>query len=412
MKRKFFIIFMIAIFAFVPNIVNAGITDYDSGNTNSSTTIVKTETATEEVPCNTNLEEYIQSKKTEAQNSISQDVPYKDEWLSLFVSENGVYKYPVYLATVFVGVTVPDDVILVGDTSDLNNPNLLATYNYEIRYKEVTVTKNMPTITVENGIAMDSEYNTLVKACPGTTVKVAWDDTDIPDNYLFERWEFLEGITAIDFDSANRTFVMPSNNVHLKAVFESTEKEYTITSGDATATFTFEKDHDFILTFFDVLKMTADQLAELDCTEEEYNEILEKINNSIKKYGALIAVYGIEINDGNIGYTDGVKFKVKLNDEMKKYDTFKFIYIDDEDNFKVGDIVDFKIEGDYITGTLPHLSVYALVGSKNKLETISSDSVVSNPKTNDNIFFYFGTLGVSVIGLTGIIYTIKKKKIS
>ena len=80
--------------------------------------------------------------------------------------------------------------------------------------------------------------------------------------------------------------------------------------------------------------------------------------------------------------------------------------------FSENDVVELKVNGEYLEGTLPHLSVYALVGSKNKLETISSDSVVSNPKTNDSIFFYFGTLGVSVIGLTGIIYTIKKKKIS
>ena len=66
MKKKLFLVALIAIFTFcfLPLVkVNAGITD--GGQVSSHTTIVKTETANEEVPYNTDLEPYILNKKTE-----------------------------------------------------------------------------------------------------------------------------------------------------------------------------------------------------------------------------------------------------------------------------------------------------------------------------------------------------------
>ena len=58
--------------------------------TNTEEVVVETET--EEVSYNTNLEEYIANKKNTWINSLTSEPDYKDEWLSLYVSSNGIYK--------------------------------------------------------------------------------------------------------------------------------------------------------------------------------------------------------------------------------------------------------------------------------------------------------------------------------
>ena len=171
---------------------------------------------------------------------------------------------------------------------------------------------------------------------------------------------------------------------------EVKQKEYTITNDDETAiaTFTYEEGFDFKLRFIDILTLTKTQREAMDISEETYNNALEQIKNNLKNYGTLLGVYAVEIEAPDRGYHDAVKIKVKLTDEMKKYNKFQYIYLDDENNFKVGEIVDFKIEGDYLVGTLPHLSAYALVGNK-----------INNPQTSDNIMNYILLFGLSIMGL-------------
>ena len=142
-KMIAFLIILVMVVAIMPlNVVNAGITDVDEGaTTNSKTTLEKKETGTEEVPYDTNLEEYIANKKNTWINSLTSEPDYKDEWLSLYVSSNGIYKYPVALNTYFTGVTTSNsDTVLVGDPNDLIGIGA-ATFNYRLEYKEVTVTK-------------------------------------------------------------------------------------------------------------------------------------------------------------------------------------------------------------------------------------------------------------------------------
>ena len=138
-----FLIILVMIIAIMPlNAVNAAITDADEGaTTNSKTTLEKKETGTEEVSYDTNLEEYIANKKNAWINSLTSELDYKDEWLSLYVSSDGIYKYPVELHTYFNGITYSDsDTILVGDPNDLIGGGT-ATFNYRLEYKEIMVTK-------------------------------------------------------------------------------------------------------------------------------------------------------------------------------------------------------------------------------------------------------------------------------
>lgn len=189
-----------------------------------------------------------------------------------------------------------------------------------------------------------------------------------------------------------------SDPITLYAKWEETTEEYTITNGDATATFRYDKGYNFDLRFVDLLTLTPEQIEEMSegtVTPEMYNEVLKLVKERASKYGEFIGFYGIEIEDTHVvpnrGYGGQVKFKLKMTEEMKKYKSFKFIYMDSDNNFKVGDIADFTIEGDYIVGTLPHLSAYALVG------ITEEESKGTNPPTGDNIYLYFSLLGLAAV---------------
>lgn len=106
----------------------------------------KTESATEELAWDADLTDYINNKRIEWQNSPTGqgvDEEYRNDWEALYVMEDGIYKYPIYLITYFTGTTVSDtcnNTILVGDPNDLTNLGCVI-YNYRVEYREVTVTK-------------------------------------------------------------------------------------------------------------------------------------------------------------------------------------------------------------------------------------------------------------------------------
>ena len=195
------------------------------------------------------------------------------------------------------------------------------------------------------------------------------------------------------------------------AVFEKSaepKKEYIVKNDEAEISFSTEEGHTYELNFFNVLSLSLEELnkaTDKNMTEEEYNKIIESIKDVTKEYGNLIGLYAIEVNDPTGAYTGAVNVKVKLTEEMKKYNTFKFIYIDDSNEIKIGEIADFKIEGDYLVGTLPHLSAYALVG-----RNVTNPENPTNPNTIDGLKPYILVLGLSLVGiLSGVMFVNNKK---
>ena len=185
--------------------------------------------------------------------------------------------------------------------------------------------------------------------------------------------------------------------------------KYTISNDIATAIFTFEKNHDFALNMIDLLSINPEDAEEIFGVDvETFNTTLETMKNSAKEYGDVLSIYNILIDDGNIGYTDSVKLKIKLTEAMKKYNTLKLLYLDDANNFKVADVKDLIINSTTADVDLDHLSVYALVGSNT--ETTTDTSTTSNPQTGDNVMFYISMLGLSVIGLAGAGLYIRKRR--
>ena len=84
---------------------------------------------------------------------------------------------------------------------------------------------------------------------------------------------------------------------------------------------------------------------------------------------------------------------------MKNYNTFKLLYL--KNDFTVGEVNNLTVEGDYLVGTIPHLSTYMLTGSN-----------VTSPKTYDGIMKSIVLFVVSIIGIIGTVICIKKKRLN
>ena len=190
---------------------------------------------------------------------------------------------------------------------------------------------------------------------------------------------------------------------------EPQEETYTADLDNIKLQFTDEEGHEFTVSIIDILSLSKEELAKIT-TEEEYNKTMEELNKNFKDEGKILGIYVIEVEDedGNPKTEGKFQIKIKLTDELKKYTSFKLINLNEDDNTK-GDVVKLTVEGDYLVGELPHLSVYILTGEE-KTET-KEETKTTNPTTGDKIMKYTAILGISIAGIAGLtIYTKKSKK--
>ena len=255
---------------------------------------------------------------------------------------------------------------------------------------------------------------------------VAMQSTHVDDNSTYHDRIYLKSgnylVKVADYDGGEYIS---------KAVAPSTDgtEEYTIDCEDSILTFEDDAGYDFSASVVDVMKLTEKEREELGIHTDEYEEAKEKIENNTKKYGILVGVYVINIYDDQYEYTDEGTIKIKMTDELKQYNTFKLVNIDEED-FSTKDVVELTIDGDYLVGKLPHFSVYALVADKieennNETEiteptetekektttpekTKTPEEKSDNPKTGDNVIVYIALLVIASLGLIAV-YTIRKK---
>lgn len=219
---------------------------------------------------------------------------------------------------------------------------------------------------------------------------------------VHEKHDGTYEIIPINYDSENNmiTFKTKSFSNYAIAQVEEEKVEYTITDENGNVIiFKNSEGHDYILTMFDYLKYSKEEIvSEFEVDPDEYDLFIKTLNKNTKEYGDLLSLYEILLTDENDREIHDGPFtiKIKMTEAMKKYNTFKIMYLDDELN--VEEPIVLKVEGDYLVGTLPHLSKYALTGS-----------VTSNPKTSDNILFYVYMFGISLIGLIILGMCFKKR---
>lgn len=188
---------------------------------------------------------------------------------------------------------------------------------------------------------------------------------------------------------------------------EETNKNTEYTSQDDngnTITFKEEEGHKFKLEITDYLSYTKEELMKKEnITSEMYDQVFDNMKKVMEKYGDFLAFYSIDVTDeeGHAISEGPFEIKIKMTDDMKKYNSFKLVYIDDD--MKVGDVIELKVENGYLVGTLPHLSNYLLGATKTNNPDV--------PVTSDNIYTWFIILAVSVVAMAGsIIYFRKTSK--
>ncbi|MFA6748167.1 MAG: hypothetical protein WCR88_10210 [Aminobacterium sp.] len=231
------------------------------------------------------------------------------------------------------------------------------------------------------------------------------------DSYIvYEHDGEFYTITGDDviYDEVGNTITFNANKFSNYAVVTSAPKQNHILKAGENDEFilTFEDmiNGDYQLevnSLLDLLNLTDEELASagLDATHEEIETIINSIKSGVSKNGNLIGLYEISaVLNGN-KKTDGpFTFKVKLTDELKKYNTYKMVYVDDEFNV-TETVVTGTVKDDYIIFTLPHLSAYALTASN-----------VENPQTGDGIISSVLLGSISLIGLLGTSLYLNKKR--
>ena len=183
-------------------------------------------------------------------------------------------------------------------------------------------------------------------------------------------------------------------------------KEYTSKDQNGNIiTFKEAAGHNFKLEITDYLTYTKEELmAKEGISSEMYDEVFGELNNIMKKYGDFIGFYNIEVLDeSGHAITEGpFEIKIKITDKIKKYNTFNLVYLNDE--MEVGEVIELKKDGDYLVGTLKHLSNYLLGGSIKNIPDV--------PKTGDNISTWIMVFIISVIVFTlSTTRVLKPKKI-
>ena len=298
--------------------------------------------------------------------------------------------------------------------------------NDEVEEHEVTIENGYAVFTTNHFSAYTlaekpvKEYTVKFNTNGGSEIKdvtveentkVAKPEDPTKEGFTFVGW-FTDEKLETEFDFTKEI----KDNVTIYAKWKEEEKEpeeYTLEEGNMTLTFEDEAGHKFEAKILDVLKMTDEERTGLGVTKEQYEEILAKIKEDTAKYGELLNVYVIEISAQDYGYTGETQLKIKLTDELKKYEKFKFIYIDDKNNFKIGDVIDAKVEGEYIIVTLPHLSVYAVLGEKAEQAeetTEEKKEETSNPGTGDNLVVFVALFFTAAIGEAVVLLRKHKKK--
>ena len=219
--------------------------------------------------------------------------------------------------------------------------------------------------------------------------------------------ETITGYELIDaaYNEENNTITFRTNSFSNYAVVvrDSYIKDYEVKDDNGNSIkFQEESGHIYNLTITDFLTFTDKDLQKSGIPKDEYEQAIKEIKSATKKEGELLAFLDIKVTDENDNEIHEGPFtiKIKMTDKMKKYESFKIIFVNTDDGFETEEAITLTQEGDYLVGTLEHLSTYAVTGT-----------LKANPDTGDTILKYVAILGVSVLGFAGIkLYSRKKAK--
>lgn len=198
------------------------------------------------------------------------------------------------------------------------------------------------------------------------------------------------------------------------------DKTYNVPDSNGNfISFAEEEGHTYTFEVTDFTNLTDEQLEAMDppMDRETYEQIKNTMIDAAKPHGTLISFLDISVYDENDSVVHNVNgefiIKLLITEEMKKYNTFKLIYV--EDDMSLGQVIDLEASGNYLVGRLPHLSTYILAGSNTDTTTNDTNSTTTNdtkaPKTYDGIMTWVITLAISMLGLTALFIAYRRKKL-
>lgn len=180
------------------------------------------------------------------------------------------------------------------------------------------------------------------------------------------------------------------------------EENKVIESNDKKITFESEKALDNNLE----LRIDEATKEEKEATDKKVTEKYK--DNKDVKDAALISLYDIKVglqqaDEFEVVPMENGKFTISitLEDNAKKYDNYKVIYIDEQGN--ISETIDAKLVDGKIVFETSHLSVYGIVGYNN-----ATGASINNPNTGDNLSMIIILGGLSLIILSGAALKLKK----
>ena len=215
------------------------------------------------------------------------------------------------------------------------------------------------------------------------------------DGLTFDGW-YTDSTLTTAYDFATRV----TADFTLYAKWTDNRVSYTVTDDEGNSiSFKEEAGHEFEFAIVDLSKLTDEELQALtggQINKEQYDEALEVLKEAVSDEGTFVAIYEIVVYDENDHYKDRGPFtiRIKKTPEMEAFNSFKLLYVDTDNEFEVLETITMSPseDGEYLEGTLEHLSSYVLVGNNVEEST--------NPKTLDNIYIWIIALIVSCMGLT------------
>ena len=183
--------------------------------------------------------------------------------------------------------------------------------------------------------------------------------------------------------------------------------DYTVEDeGGNSIAFSGEEDHHYNLNINKFsFSMTDEELAALEIDKVEYEAGKAAITDAVKEYGPVVLYLEIEVYDEDDRLiTEGpFDIKIKYTEDMAGYDSYKLVYVNLNDDGTVtveeGVSLTLNEEGTYLTGTLNHLSGYALVGVTNAPGAPDTGKSINVSNASFSLFALIGTFAIAGIAI-------------